>query len=160
MIVYHASYTVIVKPDINHSRVNTDFSKGFYLTTLKQQATLWANRMLFKYNTSFINEYEFNENMLNKYKVLKFDSYNKKWLDFVMKCRKGIDKSNYDIVIGPVADDKVYDTINLYLEKLIDEKETLKRLKSKKINNQICIRNQDTLNSLITFVRGEKYNGK
>ena len=159
MIVYHSSFTIITNPDVKYSRNKTDFSKGFYLTTNKDQAKVWAKRRISDYEISYINEYELNEKELKKLKVLKFNSYDKKWLDFVCKCRVNQDDSDYDVVIGPVADDKVYDTINLYFERLININEAIKRLKKKEANNQICIRNNEAIDLLLTFVKGERYNG-
>lgn len=159
MIVYHSSYTIITDIKLEYSRNNTDFSKGFYLTSIYSQAKKWAKKSLNRYNKSFINVYELNELKLSKFKVLSFKTYDKKWLDYISLCRKGLDNTDYDVVIGPIADDKVYDTINLYLEELIDEKETLKRLKNKEPNNQICIKNAKAIDELLTFIRGEKYNG-
>ena len=159
MIVYHSSFTIITNPDVKYSRNKTDFSKGFYLTTNKDQTKVWAKRRISDYEISYINEYELNEKELKKLKVLKFNSYDKKWLDFVSKCRVNQDDSDYDVVIGPVADDKVYDTINLYFEGLININEAIKRLKKKEANNQICIRNNEAIDLLLTFVKGERYNG-
>lgn len=159
MIVYHSSYTIITEIKLEYSRNNTDFSKGFYLTSIYSQAEKWAKKSLGRYNKSFVNVYELNESKLSMFKILSFKTYDKKWLDYISLCRKGLDDSDYDVVIGPIADDKVYDTINLYLEGLIDEKETLKRLKNKETNNQICIRNKKAIDELLEFIKGEKYNG-
>lgn len=159
MIVYHSSYTVITNIDLSYSRKNTDFSLGFYLTNNKNQAKKWADKIRAKYNVAYINEYEVDESKLKKYKVLKFDSYNKKWLDFIYKCRVGEDNTDYDIVIGPIADDKIYETINLFFENLIDEKETIKRLQKNEANNQICLRNKKVIDDALEFIKGEKYNG-
>lgn len=159
MIVYHSSYTVIVDIDIKYSRTYTDFSRGFYLTSIYTQAKKWAKKSLDRYGKSFINVYKLDETKLSNFKVLRFTAYDKKWLDYISMCRKDLDNSDVDVVIGPIADDKVYDTINLYLEGLIDEKETLKRLKNKETNNQICIKNKKAIDELLEFVKGEKYNG-
>jgi len=44
MIVYHGSNVVVEKPDVNHSFRPLDFGKGFYVTTVREQAIRWANR--------------------------------------------------------------------------------------------------------------------
>ena len=45
--------------------------------------------------------------------IKTFDAYDEEWLDFVFQCRKGEDKSEYDIVIGGITDDKIFKTIDL-----------------------------------------------
>ena len=88
-------------------------------------------------------------------KVLKFDSYSEEWLDFILNCRSGKDITDYDIVIGGVANDKVFNTIELFFDGLIDKTEAIKRLKYEKPNLQICFRTQRALECLL-FERGEK----
>lgn len=159
MIVYHASYTVVTNVDLKYSRKYTDFSTGFYLTKNKAQAKKWAEKIISMNKTAYINQYLLDENKLSKYKVLKFNNYDKNWLDFICKCRNGDDDSDFDVVVGPIADDKVYETINLFFEGFIDEKEAIKRLKKNEPNNQICLRNMIVINDLLEFEKGEKYNG-
>ena len=62
-----------------------------------------------------------------KLKVLNFDSYSEKWLDFILKCRTGNDTTDYDIVIGGVANDKVFNTVELYFDHLIDKEELISK---------------------------------
>ena len=71
------------------------------------------------------------------------------WLDFVFQCRKGEDKSEYDIVIGGIADDKIFKTIDLYFTGDISKDEALRRLKYEKPNNQYCLRTQRAIDLLI-----------
>ena len=54
--------------------------------------------------------------------MLSFESYSEQWLDFVLACRRGMDATNYDIVIGGVANDKVFNTVELFFDGLIDKK--------------------------------------
>ena len=58
---------------------------------------------------------------------------------------------DYDIIIGNVADDDVFKTVDMYFRGLWDKKKVLEELRYYKMNNQICIVNQDTLNRALTF---------
>ena len=84
----------------------------------------------------------------------RFEKENEKWLDFVCACRKGQPlNKEYDIIIGNVADDDVFKTVDMYFRGLWDKEKVLDELRYYKMNNQICIVNQETLNRVITFKR-------
>lgn len=158
--LYHASYCVVDKPDLNHTRTSLDFGPGFYLTSNLTQANKWAARQFTDHNSAYINTYSFNDKKLNNFNVKIFDSFNTSWLRFIMNCRFQKDKSKYDIVIGPVADDRVYESTRLFLMGIITEQETIKRLKNKKCLQQVCIRSEDALANLLTFKGADKYESK
>lgn len=152
MIVYHGSSQIIEAPDISFSKNYLDFGKGFYLTTFKKQAEKWAERKASRYRGEpIVNEYELSDD-LSSFSVLKFDNENEKWLDFVCSRRNGqqLDK-NYDIIIGNVADDDVFKTIDMYVKGLWDRNRTIKELRYYKLNDQICIVKQEVLNKVLTF---------
>lgn len=154
MILYHTSYMIVEKPDLEHSRDYLDFGKGFYLTSLRHQAVLYSERFILRGHQAFLCEY----NLSGSYSDLSiktFEAYDEEWLDFVFQCRKGEDMSEYDIVIGGIADDKIFRTIDLYFTGDISKDEALRRLKFEKPNNQYCIRSQRALDRL-TFVSGEE----
>ena len=88
--------------------------------------------------------------------MMRFDSYSEEWLDFVLKCRRGVDASDYDVVIGGVANDKVFNTVELFFEGLIDKTEAIKRLRYEKPNLQIAFRSQDVIDACLVFERGEQ----
>ena len=69
-------------------------------------------------------------------------------MDFILNCRSKKDDTDYDIVIGGVANDKVFNTVELYFEGLIDKKEALKRLRYEKPNLQVCFRSETVLENL------------
>ena len=81
-------------------------------------------------------------------KVLKFDAYSEEWLEFVLQCRSGQDTTDYDLVIGGVANDKVFNTVELYFDGLIDKTEAINRLRYEKPNLQICFRTEKALKLL------------
>ena len=154
MIVYHGSTEIIKKPDVVHSKEYLDFDRGFYITTFENQAKKWAVRKgMRQEKNAIVNVYELSEEWDN-FKVLSFEKENEKWLDFVCACRKGQPlNKEYDIIIGNVADDDVFKTVDMYFRGLWDKEKVLVELRYYKMNNQICIVNQETLNRLITFKR-------
>lgn len=156
MIVYHGSYTEIPKPDLLHSRANVDFGKGFYVTPLYEQAKKWCGRFKRRGMEGVISKYEFEERAYQELKVLNFQSYSEEWLDFILNCRRGKDRSDYDIVIDGVANDKVFNTVELYFDNLIDKSEALKRLKYEKTNLQICLRTEEAVKNYLHYSGSEQ----
>lgn len=154
--IYHAGVDVIEKPDVFHSRAQLDFGPGFYLTDIYEQALNWANNRSKKFHKRpIINKY-----LLMKEELLKacggrhviFTEYDQAWLDFVVGNRLGRDLwKAYDYVEGGVADDRVVDTIDLYMTGFIDHSEAIQRLKYLKPNNQICILRQELLDQFLMF---------
>lgn len=104
-IIYHGSYCMVDIPKIIQGKYTKDFGIGFYCTILEEQAEKWAR----KYETSFINKYEYNEN--TNLKIKNFTVMTEEWLDFIIDCRNG-KKHQYDIVIGAMADDQIYNYIS------------------------------------------------
>ena len=80
--------------------------------------------------------------------MLKFDAYSEEWLDFILNCRRGQDSTDYDLVIGGVANDKVFNTVELYFDGLIDKKEAINRLRYEKPNLQMAFRTEKALSYL------------
>lgn len=155
MILYHGSYLEIKEPDLLHSRTDVDFGHGFYLTPLYEQAEKWCGRFKRRGKNVVISKYLYDENMESKLKVLKFDSYSEEWLDFVLNCRRGKDTTDYDLVIGGIANDRVFNTIELFFDGLIDKNEAIKRLRYEKPNLQISFRTENAL-KLLRFEGSEK----
>ena len=155
MLLYHGSKVSVETPDLDHSRTQLDFGKGFYTTPLKNQAERWCTRFKPRKQSGTLSVYEFDEDAIQVLSVRRFETYDTKWLDFVMQCRRGLDESEFDIVIGGIANDKVFNTVELYFDDLIDKGEALKRLKFEKPNVQYCFRTQEALEAL-TFVESVK----
>ena len=105
---------------------------------------------------AYLNTYELADEAFNKFVVLRFDSYSEEWLDFVFSCRQNQDQSSYDIVMGGVANDRVFDTVELYLEGLIGKQEALGRLRFEEPNSQLCIRNQLVIEECLRYVGSEQ----
>ena len=155
MEVFHASPIEVSKPDILHSRKFLDFGPGFYLTTMRNQAMNYASRFTRRGKEAWLNIYNLTDS-LTDWKVLKFDKYDEQWLDYVAECRAGRVPDDHDIVIGGIANDKVFRTLDLYFSGDINKEEALKRLVFEKPNVQICIRNQQFLDQCVTFITSER----
>ena len=154
MILYHGSFLEIAKPDLVHSRSNVDFGRGFYVTPLYEQAAKWCGKFKRRGKDGVISRYGYDENRGNELKTLKFDSYSEEWLDFILSCRSGKDSTDYDLVVGGVANDKVFNTVELFFDGLIDKTEAINRLRYEKPNLQICFRTERAL-SLLRFEGSE-----
>jgi hypothetical protein len=156
MRVYHGSYVKVDKIDLSKCKPNKDFGSGFYVTKFRNHAEEWAKILGEKYETlGCVSEFEFSENDFTESicNIKKFDTYNEEWLDFVVQNRDKNSKTkihDYDIVIGPVANDKVQNTLRLYLKGKISKEKFLKMLSHHEETHQICF---CTLNSLQTIDR-------
>lgn len=151
MILYHSSNQAIELPDTAHSRDYLDFGKGFYLTSLREQAVKYAQRFSRRGQAAWLNAYELSLTP-TEWKVMQFESYDRDWLDFISKCRAGIDDSDYDIIIGGIANDKVIFTLDRYFAGELSAEATLGILKFEKPNNQYCIRSQRLIDDCLTHL--------
>jgi len=156
MKLYHGSYFPVEKPDISFSRDKVDFGKGFYTTPLWEQAESWAKRFRRTHGQSVISTYEVNMKALQgEAMILTFEEYSDEWLDFIYNSRNGRNVRGYDIVIGGVANDRVFNALSLYEAGWIDKAEAIKRLRYEDPSIQYCFRNQDIIDKYLLFVEGE-----
>lgn len=155
MKLYHSSDVSVTCPDMLHSRNYLDFGKGFYLTSIHEQAVRYAQRFLRRQRDAWLNAYEF-EYEPSQWRIMEFDSYGKEWLDFVANCRAGKDNTDYDLVIGGIANDRVIQTLDRYFDGELSENETLGLLKYEKPNIQYCIRSQGMLDECLRHIESEK----
>lgn len=157
LVVYHGSCWDFTEIDLSKSYNRRDFGKGFYTTILKLQSEEWAYRLSLreKKEKYFVYEFLFNES--DTLKVKRFDSLNKEWLEFIKENRsKGGLQHGYDVVIGPVADDRTMETVQLYIADILTAEEAVERLKYNKPNNQISFHTKRALKYL-KFVGRESY---
>ena len=108
MTVYHGGYQAVEKPEIRIGRNTKDFGNGFYCTIIKEQAERWARR----YPAKIVSIYDvrFQEGL----NIKEFQNMTEEWLDFIVACRRGKDHT-YDIVIGAMADDQIYNYVSDYI---------------------------------------------
>lgn len=154
MIVYHGSTLEIHTPDVNHSSHNLDFGKGFYVTTVKEQAERWAKRKadLADATIGVVTTYELadvNDSFIAK----DFGDDLESWIDFVCACRDGEELyKEYDIIAGKVANDKVYRVVDMYRRKIWDIERAIKEMRAYEAYDQIAFITQDAIDSLLTYL--------
>ncbi|GHV47692.1 hypothetical protein FACS1894181_01680 [Bacteroidia bacterium] len=159
MQVYHGSYTEIRDIDLSQCEPRKDFGKGFYVTNIRNQAEEWAERIGREHNcTGVVTEFTFYENAFidGTHKVLRFKDYTEEWLDFVVLNRSPqspIPAHDYDIVEGPVADDRISRRIYHYLKGGISKQDFLNELRHCVATHQICF---CTADSLLMLERADK----
>ena len=154
IFVYHGGTDRIENPICKFGRTNLDFGQGFYVTDLLEQAITWGkNVTLGRNKTVIINRYKLNrEKILKNYNCKIFKSYDKEWLEFIVGNRTGLNPAiEFDYVEGGVANDRVIDTINLYISGLMDLNTALGELSKHQPNNQICLLNQEIINKHLIF---------
>lgn len=151
MQLFHASTVVVDTPDVLHSRSFLDFGCGFHLTTIREQVVKYADRFLRRGKTAVVNSYDCPDDFA-QYRPLRFERYDEAWLDFVTSCRTGNDDTSFDLVIGGIADDIVFRTVDLFYAGEITKEECLRRLVYEQPNCQICFRSQQAINDCLTFI--------
>ena len=149
--IYHGSLFIVEKPNLEILNYRTDFGKGFYTTTDINQAKRWTKikkeRMKEENIKRYINIYEYEEN--KELNILNFESATEEWLKFVFKNRQSDELVHqYDIVIGPVANDNLYQVLVSYENGIYNMEETIKRLKTYLLSNQISFHTLKALESI------------
>lgn len=145
-LIYHGSYMQIEFPEIRKHRFTKDFSWGFYCTKIKEQAEKWAE----KFNTSIVNVYEIKN--IDSLNIKIFEDYSDEWLEFVVECRSG-STHKYDVVIGPMADDTIYDYIEAYIHGQMNKKKFFELMKFKYPTHQISFHTIKALDCM-NFIEG------
>lgn len=151
MILYHGSLEIVEKPAILEPNHTMDYGKGFYTTTSKEQADKWGVRKISATNQSkgYTNIYSFDEASLSSLKILRFETPDEAWLDFVMANRTYKNFSHdYDIVYGPVANDRVYAAFAFYEEGMLDKQGLIRELRVYKLADQLLFHTSKALEYL------------
>lgn len=156
--VYHGGTELVYSPICLLGRENLDFGRGFYVTDIKEQAYRWAIATAQRRNAeAIVNIYQLDrEQILAEGRCKVFKAYDTEWLEFIVASRRGLNPaSGYDYIEGGVADDRVIDTVNLYMSDLMSSDVALKRLAQHQPNNQICLLNQSFTDKYLTYVGTE-----
>lgn len=167
MLLYHGSTLTVHNPVVSIGRPETDFGKGFYTTTSREQAEKWAHIRKDRENKknrednkgmeddvadarAIVSVYEFDEALLDdpRFKTLLFDGATVEWLDFVVDNRRGRIKHDYDIIQGPVANDKLYATISLYENGILDARAAIEQLKTHVLFDQVSFHSRGACSGL------------
>lgn len=150
MTLYHGSLEIVENPQILQPNRPLDFGTGFYTTTSLQQARRWVNLRMEQAGASvgYINTYKYTP--IKGLHTRRFQSANEAWVDFVHSNRTIQDYNHdYDIVTGPVANDNVYLSFNLYESGIITKSELIRRLKTYKLVDQLLFHTEQSLITLI-----------
>lgn len=138
-ILFHGGSHVIPIPEIRELQRTLDFGKGLYLTTSKEQAERWVkNRLLKQDAEGYVNKYSFDlSSAIAALNVKIFESADEDWVNFVLANRM-IDGfcHDFDVVIGPVADDKVYTQFSLFEQGIISKETLIRELKTYRLVDQ------------------------
>lgn len=152
MILYHGSNVIVREPRLITQNRYLDFGFGFYTTTNKMQAVSFAEKVCRRKNAGSkeVSIFEVDEDKLfAELSVLRFDSPNEAWLDFVAENRSGnYEGQEYDVIYGPVANDDVYTTFTLYQSGTLTKEQTLEALKIKKLYDQMVFATEKALGYL------------
>lgn len=154
MKIYHGGLEIVKIPEIRKPNRTLDYGSGFYTTTSFDQAKDWVIRRIKenKVKTGYVNIYELDQNQTENLNCLIFDKPTDEWVDFVMKNRTQKDfNHNYDIVYGPVANDRVYAAFALFEGGVLNKQELIAELKTYKLVDQYLFHTIDSLKA-ISFV--------
>ena len=154
MIVYHGSNMIINHPDVYHSYRNLDFGRGFYVTTVKEQAEKWSRRkagFAKDGDKAILNLYDMKED-LEGFAFKDFGDDLDTWIDFVCRCRDGDEGyRSFDVIKGKVANDKVFRVVDMYHSGIWDKARALKEIRVYPTYDQIAFITQSAVNGLLIF---------
>lgn len=141
MIIFHGGPQPVEKPEIRKAKYTKDFGTGFYCTELKQQAEIWSTK---KSASGYVTSYTYTENPELVFKNFVEDN---EWLDFVVACRRG-EPHNFDIVNGPMADDKIWNEIDDFIAGVISRSAFWELIKFAKPTHQMSFHSDRALQTL------------
>lgn len=153
MLLYHGSNVVVYEPKIIKSQRFLDFGAGFYMTSDFEQARKWAVRTAARREegVATISVFEINDDYVDRVKVRTFARPDRDWLRYITVHRTGNPPADdYDMVVGPVANDQAIRTVNNYLKGYFPEEVAIKLLLPQKLKDQYLFRTEKAL-SLLAF---------
>lgn len=149
--LYHGSTVAVRRPSLRPGRPNADFGKGFYTTSSLEQAERWAHIKQEREESgrAVVSVYEFDESLLDNrdLNVRRFTGADEPWLRFVADCRKSR-PHYYDLVQGPVANDKVFTTVNLFESGVLSAEAAILQLKAYKTYDQLSFHTARVIDAL------------
>ena len=152
MLLYHGSNIVVREPKILKSQRFLDFGAGFYMTSDFEQARKWAVRTAARREegVATISVFEINDDYVDRVKVLTFARPDREWLRYITAHRTGNPPDDdYDMVVGPVANDQAIRTVNNYLKGYFPEDVAIKLLLPQKLKDQYLFRTEKALKLLV-----------
>jgi len=148
MVLYHGSNVAVRTPEIRPLVRALDFGRAFYLTSSEEQAVKWAKTSTLRRGegSPTVSVFDVDKEPFDGLTVLKFQKPTADWLRYVSKNRnQGVDDSNADVVIGPVANDNTMPVLNLYFKGAYTEEEALQRLLPQRLRDQFAFKTERSL---------------
>ena len=145
MILYHTSDREIRNPDIHRGRKNADFGWGFYLTPDRDFTYRWAGE------NAVVNEYELDETGLRIHRFTR----DVDWFRYIYQNRRLQDGLTADVVIGPIANDTIFDTLGIISSGFLKPEDALKLLLIGPEYTQAAIKTENALRQL-RWIRSER----
>ena len=152
--VYHGGTEPITNPLVSAGREGLDFGKGFYVTLLRSQAELWADRMARqRKGDKILSVYDLDIDAIRaNCRYLFFPHYDADWLNFIANSRTGKKPwIEYDCIEGGIANDRVIDMVEGYIAGTVSAEYALQELSKHQPNHQICILNQEAIDKYLHF---------
>jgi len=149
MILYHGSNQSFSNVDLTKSKDKRDFGKGFYTTTIREQALQWGYNMFNRFDGEGIFLYEFVFSPSSNLKSKQFSEISDEWFDFILLNRtSNVLQHDFDFVQGPVANDKTVLTITGFVDGLFTREEAMRRLRYSKTNDQVSLHTENAVSLL------------
>ncbi|MCR4657282.1 MAG: DUF3990 domain-containing protein [Lachnospiraceae bacterium] len=145
MILFHTSDREIKNPDIHHGRKNADFGWGFYLTPDRDFTYRWARE------NAVVNTYEFDETGLLVHRF----SRSTEWFEYIFYNRRLNDSLTADVIIGPIANDTIFDTLGVISSGYLRPKEALQLLMIGPEYIQVAIKSEKAVKQL-KWIKSER----
>jgi hypothetical protein len=122
------------KIDLNESKPNKDFGRGFYLSADYDQAYEMAKSKFSQLEKGepIVISYDVNDDELKELNILRFEDYTEEWAKFILLNRNNEKEEpahDYDVVIGPIANDRVGLQLWRYESQAIDLSTLIRNLK-------------------------------
>ena len=138
MKLYHTGTVEIPVPDIRHGRINADFGQGFYLTPDADFTYRWARK------DAVVNEYELD---LAGLLVQRFER-NEAWFDYILHNRRARDTMKVDVIIGPIANDTIFDTFGIISSGFLEPEDALALLRIGPEYTQVAVKTDKAVEQL------------
>ena len=148
MKLYHGSHIEVKNPKILTSSRVGDFGRGFYTTSNLEQARRWAQIRAMQENQSsgIVTVFDVPDQLFAHLQIKSFENADEVWLDFVLANRKDVDfEHEFDLVRGPVANDRGYVCLNMLEDGLADRETVIKKLKTYVLADQILFHTAKSL---------------
>ena len=155
LTLYHGTNTPFTKPDITRSRIDLDFGPGFYLTPDRQTASKWACKTV----KSYLMSCALDTNDL-RVKTIALDD---EWLETVFACRNGDVPNNikgYDVIVGPIADDRLFYAFDYYSDGLITKEQTIRLMNCMDYGSQYALLTHKAIDALSAIEFKELFGGE